>query len=332
MERLSDYKERLYELLFITPFYKEILLELNPKEDNYQESSGDPGEDDFESHQVTRYQESDDFTHFKYLVANKLTVYGFCPECGKEVYLTSHKNKDLGDFFKSRELELYYDLNSVESVNRAYGEADLKARNLLYRFNMSFLDEASIFIRKFHCASPKEHAVEVMFKYNVSKGTLLKVGQYPSIYEFDNKARIYKKVMTKQDYMEFNKAIGLKAHGNGIGAFVYLRRILERLIDQKLKEKLTSEDYKGALREEFKKKIDIVKNELPEFLSNNKHLYSIMSIGLHSLEEEACLDYFETIKNAVVLILEEEDKRRKRERSMKELSVDLGKINGELKG
>ena len=39
----------------------------------------------------------------------------------------------------------------------------------------------------------------------------------------------YKAVLGTQ-YREFSKAIGLFAHGIGIGSFVYLRRIIENLV------------------------------------------------------------------------------------------------------
>ena len=61
--------------------------------------------------------------------------------------------------------------------------------------------------------------------------SLSKVGQYPSLEDIGSRDLIkYRKFLSKTDYAELKRASGLFAHGIGIGSFVYLRRIFERLI------------------------------------------------------------------------------------------------------
>ena len=44
--------------------------------------------------------------------------------------------------------------------------------------------------------------------------------------------RPYSKVLSAEEYRELTRAVGFTAsHGVGIGSFVYLRRIFERLIE-----------------------------------------------------------------------------------------------------
>src|SRR5262245_34308702 len=59
---------------------------------------------------------------------------------------------------------------------------------------------------------------------------LSKMGQYPSLADIAiDESKQYSAVLSKEDGRELHKAIGLAAHGVGIGSFVYLRRVFERL-------------------------------------------------------------------------------------------------------
>ncbi|MBU5440098.1 hypothetical protein KQI42_19065 [Tissierella sp. MSJ-40] len=87
--------------------------------------------------------------------------------------------------------------------------------------------------------------------------------------------------------------MGLFSHGIGIGAFVYLRRIIESLVFDKFKEvsntiEINTETFKHS---EFKEKIDILGEHLPKILVQNKNIYSIVSKGIHELTEDECIEY-----------------------------------------
>jgi hypothetical protein len=110
----------------------------------------------------------------------------------------------------------------------------------------------------------------------------------------------------------------LAAHGVGIGSFVYIRRIFERLIVGRFKE---AKDAEGWTDEQFAKlrmaeRIELLKDHLPPFLVANKKLYSIVSRGIHSLGENECLQFFEVLRASCAIILDE-DKRKKEELAMK---------------
>jgi hypothetical protein len=60
-----------------------------------------------------------------------------------------------------------------------------------------------------------------------------KMGQYPSLADLVTaEIRKYRKFLGADAHREFSRAIGLAAHGVGIGSFIYLRRILENLIEE----------------------------------------------------------------------------------------------------
>ncbi|MGM0743045.1 MAG: short-chain dehydrogenase, partial [Pseudomonadota bacterium] len=162
---------------------------------------------------------------------------------------------------------------------------------------------------------------EIKFYFLLSDvHTLQKVGQYPSLADIANdEAAQYRSVLNKEDASEFHKAIGLAAHGVGIGSFVYLRRIFERLIYGRFEEFREAEQWN---EEEFKQlrmdeKVKYLEGHIPDFLVENRRLYSILSEGIHELDEETCLKVFSPIKKSMQIILEE-DKKRKEELALRE--------------
>ena len=58
-------------------------------------------------------------------------------------------------------------------------------------------------------------------------------------------------------------------------------------------------------------KIDFLKDHLPDFLVNNSKVYSILSLGIHELDEETCLNFFEVLKHSIFFILDEDEQKRK---------------------
>ncbi|QNU62046.1 short-chain dehydrogenase [Vreelandella titanicae] len=156
------------------------------------------------------------------------------------------------------------------------------------------------------CTRNNDH--KLVFKFYVEESTIQKIGQIPSIADlnlFDVKK--YSKVLSKHYFNEFTKAIGLASHGVGVGSFVYLRRIFEFLIEEahlKAKDE-DSWDNEIYARARMSEKIELLSDELPEFLVENKSIYSILSKGIHELSEQECLTAFPAMKVGIELILDE---------------------------
>lgn len=88
----------------------------------------------------------------------------------------------------------------------------------------------------FKCANDDQHTIIVNLQIEKSENNniliLKKVGQYPSMADLQFYAfKKYKKLLGNY-YTELTKAVGLYASGIGVGAFVYLRRILETLVEE----------------------------------------------------------------------------------------------------
>ncbi len=169
------------------------------------------------------------------------------------------------------------------------------------------------------CARNKHHTIAlILFLHRLTGETirleLSKIGQWPSLADIAiDESKTYSRLLSKEDSHELHKAIGLAAHGVGIGSYVYLRRVFEHLIRKRFDE------FKGTERwseDDFKKrmedKIELLKKHLPPFLVENQKIYSILSAGVHELDEASCLAFFPVLKRTVILILEE-DKRKAEE-------------------
>jgi hypothetical protein len=171
---------------------------------------------------------------------------------------------------------------------------------------------------RLECVRDEVH--EITFYLLKARMTIMKVGQYPSLADISNaEFRGYRNILSSENSSELYKAIGLGAHGVGVGSFVYLRRVFERLIQERF---AGFKDVEGWNQDEFNRKrmvekIEMLKEHLPPFLVENRNIYSFLSLGIHELTEEACLGYFDVMKESIAIILEE-DQKKKEELALRE--------------
>ena len=172
----------------------------------------------------------------------------------------------------------------------------------------------------------------IITQFSVRNRTLIKWGQLPSVADLSGaELRAFRKVLYKDDYAELNKAIGLISHGVGIGAFVYLRLIFERLVSTYE----TEARQKGILVEDsepqrMREKVSALKDILPRAVYDYRDAYSILSLGIHELSENDCKTAFPVIYAVVRLMLEEEVHKRQRERVEADLKKQFKDIKSEL--
>jgi hypothetical protein len=176
--------------------------------------------------------------------------------------------------------------------------------------------------------------LDFFIHYNPDKHTLMKVGQYPSVADFHlHEIHKYRKVLTEEKLKEFSRANGLAASGVGIGSFVYLRRIFEHLIaatfnEHKASLSILDSDFSNNRMDE---KIKILKDYLPTFLVENRKLYSILSLGVHELNEQDCLDYYDTVRVGIEVVLDEKLETLKKEAKTKTAQKNISELHNKLK-
>lgn len=119
---------------------------------------------------------------------------------------------------------------------------------------------------------------------------------------------------------ELGTAIGLFAHGVGIGSFVYLRRIFEVLVEEAhaiAKEKNEDWDEHAYFKKRMKEKIESLEEYLPRRLVKSIDLYGVLSKGIHELTEDECKEKFPLVKQAIQLILKEKFEEKEYEKVSK---------------
>jgi len=251
------------------------------------------------------YYESTSFT-------NKLkTLDSYCTVCKKETtFISKESNRDA----------LYETIAHLNET--AFGD-ELNLKPILEKFGT--------FERVFKCPRPlSNESHDQIYFFRVKDSQLVKVGQTPSIADLENKNIDKYRALNENIYQELNRAIGLSSHGIGVGSFLYLRRIIEKhIVAPKLQAliesgKNTAEEIYSA---DFKKKIEILKDQLPPFLVDNKKIYSILSKGVHELEEQECRDFFPVLRTSIEIILDEKIEQIEREKKNKLISAELNKFN-----
>lgn len=179
----------------------------------------------------------------------------------------------------------------------------------------------------------RDQAHRMFFYFATRNKKLIKVGQYPSLADLHLQSiHKYRQPLGKETYQEFAKGVGLFAHGIGIGSFVYLRRIFEGLINEAYETARTDSAWdEGAYqRARMDEKIVLLKGHLPQVLIDNAGIYSILSKGIHSLSEDECLKYFNSVKGAIELILDEKIEREERQRKLASVANEISRIKGSL--
>ncbi len=245
------------------------------------------------------------------------SVDSYCNQCSKD---TTFKSRNSSDNV----------LNSIHNLIMRLTETrygDFPFDSVAF---YKHLEEIEIFSRSFYCPrsiNDKAHDISIIFR--VSDRKITKIGQFPPLAEIQSSHLKRYKELDNEIYKELNRAVGLNTYGIGVGSFVYLRRIIEKHIlypeIQILQSEgvITTEQIKAA---DFKTKIHLVKDKLPQLLVENTHIYSILSKGIHSLSENECLQIFNPLLTAIELILDERLEEIQRKRKRKQMLEDLKKI------
>ena len=178
----------------------------------------------------------------------------------------------------------------------------------------------------------EEHKHHLDYIILTTDNSMMKIGQYPSIADMTfPELDAYKHVISKQERKELGTAIGLFASGIGAGSYVYLRRILERLIYQAKAtagDKVNDEEFEQARVAE---RIKMLQGYLPEILIKNTTIYGILSKGIHELSEEECKKYFPVVKECIYQILGMWESERRKKADEDALSKALSSISSSIK-
>ncbi len=147
---------------------------------------------------------------------------------------------------------------------------------------------------------------------------IMKIGQMPSMGELAfSELKTIDKGLASQDRSELGRALGLFSHDAPAGAFVYLRRVFERMIDR---AHARHETATGVAVVDFKKlrmdqRIAAIRDQLPDDVVENRAVFKLLSLGLHELSDDQCKTLFPVTKAVIFQMLAEEERQRAAETS-----------------
>lgn len=244
----------------------------------------------------------------------------YCINCKRD---TTFKSRNSADEVAN---QVYLKMNSCNEMSKFD-----KNHEFDYRSFHEALEKIEFFTRTFYCPrESNDHSHDIVIVLRVNEGKITKIGQFPAKASLENHGISKYKKIDNQLYLELNTAIGLNSHGVGVGAFVYLRRIIEKHIVYPELEKLITEQtltVEQVGNSKFKEKVALAKNYLPLVLVENTRIYSILSNGIHSLSEKECLEIFDPLLTAIELILDEKLEKVEREKKLEKMKNDLNRIH-----
>lgn len=177
----------------------------------------------------------------------------------------------------------------------------------------------------------------IYFYYVYEKGCITKINTYPNLMNgLKQKFRKYE-ALNNDDFNYNNELITgcylFYNSNSGIGSFCYLRRCLENFVkdytNDLYDEGIITNKYNPVLK--FEDKIGIIENELDKDIYDMlKPLYSILSLGIHELKEQDCLDIFEQVKDILEILLDERIEKINKKNKIQKLKKNLYDNNSKL--
>ncbi|WP_018417388.1 hypothetical protein [Teredinibacter turnerae] len=192
---------------------------------------------------------------------------------------------------------------------------------------------------EFTCVSCRKQRHEYLVEQVVNEETIKfqKYGQLPR--KHLERDKVLQKFFS-EDSENYEKAVVCLSHGYGIGAFVYLRRIIEnniyKLLDLVLEDATSSEPNEAIiaslsdLRTEspMSEKIKVANNALPSYLKPDGlnplgRLYQVLSEGVHNLSDEECLRRANIVKECLKYLVSELSSRKENRAKFKSMIGEL---------
>jgi hypothetical protein len=185
-------------------------------------------------------------------------------------------------------------------------------------------ESEDVFEILYYCTREAKHKYRVFY---IKDGhNFKKIGQNPSVADLQiPQVKKYRKILGGDKFQEFEKAIMLASNGVGVGSFVYLRRTFEKLIEGARQDAKKDGIEIGSDR--IEEKIKCLENYLPQVLVEKRQIYSVLSKGIHELDEQECLSYFNPLKIGIEIILDEKLESKKKEKRRKEFDKAFNKIS-----
>ena len=266
------------------------------------------------------------------LIDGKVKISVYCKECKQErvfymkpvEYYVTDSTKG-GKFVRTslgERIKSYQQLINMSKAVRNTDEGDWKSWHEI--------EDTRVMKFEYTCSMTPEHHLD--FIVLTTDSSIMKIGQYPTVADLTfPELEEYKYVISREDRKELGTAIGLFASGVGAGSYVYLRRILERLVYQAKKTAGDVIDDEKFEQARVADRIKMLEGYVPDMLVKNTVIYGILSKGIHELSEEECRKYFPIVKECIYQILGMWESLRKKQTDEAALNKALSAISSSIK-
>lgn len=278
------------------------------------------------------YDESDAKEMFKYIGIENNKIVTLCNKCNKEFPFDIEK-KLLGFFDSLKQTTSYMSITRSKAPGGRidikngciWGEQPPYPKTLLNEYGKWYIEY------QLTCTNDSNHKYLMIISIEQRTDTFIvkKIGQDPSmlsVHGFDFEK--YKEQLTKINaYDDYKKADLSNAEHFYVGAYAYLRRIFEKMLNNYIKENnVTLKD------EHVDTKIKAVKDCFDSRIKDLlKNLYGILSKSIHELDEEQSKEYYQYLKSIIDIQLEFEFTENEKNKQSIKLNSILNKIVNEIK-
>lgn len=271
---------------------------------------------------------------FKYIGINNDKIVTLCNKCNKEFPFDIGK-KLLGFFDDINHTTSYMSVTKDFS-NALGGRIDIKDGHIygtIPPYLKTFLNEYRKWYIEYQltCTNNSSHKYLMIISIEQRLDTFIvkKIGQDPSmlsVHGFDFEK--YKEQLSKINaYDDYKKADLSNTEHFYVGAYAYLRRIFEKMLNNYIEENnITLKD--DHVETKIKAVKDCFDSRIKDLLKN---LYSILSKSIHELDEEQSKEYYQYLKAIIDIQLEFEYTENEKNKQSKQLNAILNKIINEIK-
>jgi hypothetical protein len=150
------------------------------------------------------------------------------------------------------------------------------------------------------------------YVFYVKDFTVQKIGQRPSMADIALGELKSIRGIESLDRKELGRALGLFSHDAPLGAFVYLRRVFERMIDRAHERHFGKHGAYLANWNDLRmgQRISALAGELPKVVQSNIAVWGLLSKGVHELSDNEAEILFPLLKAVIFEMLGDEERLR----------------------
>jgi hypothetical protein len=180
------------------------------------------------------------------------------------------------------------------------------------------------------CLRKQHFYTYILYRKNL---LIQKIGQKPSMADIAHGELKVIPGINSDDRQELGRALGLFAHDTPLGAFVYLRRVFERMINR------SHENFKeanGRSVENWNKlrmgeRVRALGDALPGDVASSSGVFGLLSKSLHELSDQDAETLFPLVKAVIFQMLGDEERHRQtakaRQETARALQIAIAQFN-----